>query len=45
MGSGGQANNEDVRFGIAEAGNRFAPIDPIAIGEAFHLCDFLTVGA
>jgi len=43
VGGGGEAENQELRVGIAEAGDGFAPVGPIAKGAAFFLRDFFTV--
>ena len=43
VGSGGEPENEELRKRIAETGDGFAPVGPIAKGAAFFLRDFFTV--
>jgi len=43
VGGGGEPENQELRVRITEAGDRFAPVDPIAKGAAFFLGDFFAV--
>jgi hypothetical protein len=43
VGAGSQAENENAGLGIAESGNRFAPVFVIAVGTALLAGDLLAV--
>jgi hypothetical protein len=41
--AGREAENDDASVGIAEAGDRFAPVVAIAIGAALFPCDLFAI--